>query len=177
MTQSQLAFFNLFCVMYNLCAINVPLLCLLQSFPEEADRIRARANEERSRSRDATVAKLLHARTAARLNPSKSVMQASALQALADVADTDSDQNRAEDSVFNLLPASDQGSILGLDESLPQNSQDIVFSRDTVPPQSLQGSMLPQQAALSQARQKVQGMILSLQDTTSTLGAMLHTPD
>lgn len=173
----------------------------MQSFPEEANRIRARAKEERSRSRNTTVAKLLQARTAARPNMSRSVLPASVMQALADEPDTSSEGGHHEphSQDHGSPDLQDHGSEIR-DTSIPNGDMVILEpseledgnhetgdepfkldhpQEDTVwHARSASGGYRSptQRAVLSQARQKAQGMILSLQDTLSTLGALTGMP-
>lgn len=168
----------------------------MQSHPEEADRVRARAQDERNRSRDATVAKLLNARTAVRPKPSRSVLQASAQQALIEDPDnaaeehpemhepnpdstghvTHSRETSMQDMI--VLESSEFGDEhQDLDSGLAMLEHPDDSTRHA--PWTSEGHRPPaQHCVLIQARQQAQGMILSLQDTVLTLGALTqHIPE
>jgi hypothetical protein len=167
----------------------------MQNFPQEAELIRLRAHDERNRSRDATVAKLLNARTAMR-SDFRTGIEASAAQALADVPNssaTDSHSHTVEETPFS-IDYTDQGrdksrlrdSIVCEPSELEFDDQELEvepFKPKLTHDESLrQGpstsgshrTPAQQHSALMQARQRAQGMILSLQDTISTLEALEH---
>lgn len=163
----------------------------MQSFPEEADRVRARAEDERNRSRDATVTKLLHARTAVRTNASRSALSPSVMQGLEQEPDPDAGEH----------PGSPRLAPLSRDKSIPDDNVVVLDpfaaeidkhhpERECFPPEKLQDDDAgkqaqstsglyrspTQQTVLIQAREKAQGMILSLREAMSTLDALTQIP-
>lgn len=162
----------------------------MQSFPEEATEIRARAQDERNRSRDATVTKLLLAQTAMRPNMARTGLSPSVMQAFEDEPDTVSEEHPKSE---RHAPARDgdysNQHVVLLDPSSQGYGQDQLdrepFAPDTVHDNTIAHAWpasgvhrnRARHSELAQARKKAQGIILSLQDTMSTLEVLTQSPD